>query len=117
MNFSVFLGRSSFGRIAIWTYCFSGLILFGAATASVQARGILAGTQISGVSLGRSKYAYTLTLSNYVTSTSDIRTFWFACEAGAADFLDSEPTSIQTPAGWNSTVEGGGGEDGYSIQF
>jgi hypothetical protein len=91
--------------------------LFGAASVTVQARGILAGAQLSGVSLGKGEYAYTLTLDNYAASTSDIGMFWFAWEAGAADFMSSHPASIQTPAAWNATAEGGGGDDGYSIQF
>jgi hypothetical protein len=55
-------------------------------------------------------------LDNYATSTSDIQMFWFGWEAGEANFLNSGPTSIHTPAGWNATVEGGEG-NGYSIQF
>jgi hypothetical protein len=56
-------------------------------------------------------------LNNTAASTADIQMFWFAWEAGQADFLTSEPTTIQTPAGWSFVVEGGGGDDGYSIQF
>lgn len=77
----------------------------------------MASAQMSGVSLGRGNFAYTLTLENTAASTSDIQMFWFAWEAGQADFLTSNPTSIHTPAGWNAVVEGGGAGDGYSIQF
>jgi hypothetical protein len=95
----------------------SGLILFGAMVASARAGGILANAQLTGVSLGRAEYAYTLTLNNTAASSSEIGMFWFAWAAGQADFLASEPTAVQTPAGWTGTVEGGSPGDGYSIQF
>jgi len=117
MNSSIFLGRFSFERIAFGRFCLASLILVGAAGGAVQGRGILAGAELSGVSLGRGKYAYTLTLTNSPASTASIGLFWFAWAAGQADFLESEPTSIHTPSSWNATVEGGGGDDGYSIQF
>jgi hypothetical protein len=117
MNSRIFLGRSGFERSALSKFCFSGLMLLGAASADVQARGILASAQISGVQLGKAQYAYTLTLENTAASSASIGLFWFAWAAGQADFLSSEPTSIQTPAAWNATVEGGGQGDGYSIQF
>jgi hypothetical protein len=117
MNAKFFLARSSLKRRAFLRYYLSALILLGAASATVQANEILAGATLSGVSLGRGDYAYTLTLSNTAASSSDIGMFWFGWEAGEADFLASEPTSIVTPAGWNATVEGGGAGDGYSVQF
>jgi hypothetical protein len=117
MNSSIFWGRSSLGRNAFSKFYLSGLFLVWAASATVQARGILAGAQMSGVSLGRGEYAYTLTLTNSPASSASIGLFWFAWAAGQADFLLSEPTSIQTPAAWNATVEGGSAGDGYSIQF
>jgi hypothetical protein len=117
MNSRIFLSRLDFERHAFSRFFLSALILIGAANAAVQANEILAGAQLSGVSLGRGEYAYTLTLSNTPASTSDIGMFWFAWESGEADFLASEPTSIQTPSGWSATVEGGGAGDGYSVQF
>jgi hypothetical protein len=117
MSFRTFFGGSGFKQNVFSKFCLSGLILLGGANAMVQARGILAGADISGYSLGRGNYAYTLTLTNAPASTSDIGMFWFGWESGQADFLSSEPTSIQTPAGWNATVEGGGAGDGYSVQF
>jgi hypothetical protein len=111
------LGRSSFGPNALSKIYLTLLLLLCAESEAVQANEILAGAQITGVSLGRGKYAYTLTLNNTAASTSDIQLFWFGWEAGQADFLTSSPTSIQTPPGWNATVEGGGGDDGYSVQF
>ncbi len=117
MNTRIFFGRSGFERNPFRKFYLACLIAVGAASATVQAQSILAGAQLSGVSLGRGKYAYTLTLQNTAASTADIQMFWFAWEAGQADFLTSQPTSIQTPAGWSSVLEGGGADDGYSIQF
>ncbi len=117
MNFKQILSRSGFERSVLWEFYLAALMMVGATSGSVQARGILAHAWLSGVPLGRGEYSYTLTLSNTAASTSDIQLFWFAWESGGADFLTSEPTSIQTPTGWNSVVDGGGAGDGYSIQF
>jgi len=117
MNSRIFFARSGFERNAFLKYCLSGLIVLGAASAAVHGQGIIADAELSGIPLGRGVYAYTLTLENSTASTAHIGLFWFAWEAGEADFLTSNPTSIQTPAGWKSVVEGGGGDDGYSIQF
>jgi hypothetical protein len=84
---------------------------------SVRANEILAGAQITGKSLGHGEYTYALTLQNFTNSSSQIGLFWFAWEAGQADFLASQPTDIQTPPGWEATVEGGGDDDGFSVQF
>jgi len=91
--------------------------LVGAASDTVEAAGIQAAAQLTGVKLAPAHYAYTLTLENTAVSTSEIQMFWFAWAAGGADFLGSQPTSIVPPPGWNYTVEGGGPDDGYSIQF
>ena len=117
MNSRFFLGRSGFEWNVLRTLGLSGLALAGAATATAQPLSILAAAQLSGVSEGRGDFSYTLTLENTAASTSDIQMFWFGWEAGEADFLTSEPTLIQTPSGWTSVVEGGGADDGYSIQF
>lgn len=105
MNSRILLGRSGFEWNVFRIFCLSGLALAGAATAAGQAQGILAAAQLSGVSVGRGDFSYTLTLENTAASTSDIQMFWFGWEAGEADFLTSEPTSIQTPSGWTSVVE------------
>jgi hypothetical protein len=95
----------------------AGLALVGGARAAVAANTIVAGAVLTDVQISRSSYSYTLTLQNDTNSTSNIGLFWFAWEAGQADFLASEPTDVQTPAGWEAVVEGGGADDGYSIQF
>jgi hypothetical protein len=108
--------RSQIERYAWLSFCWLLAVLAGAA-AEANAAQILAGAQMRGVALGGGNYKYTLTLENTAASTSEIGMFWFAWEAGQADFLVSEPTSIQTPSGWNAVVEGGTEGDGYSIQF
>ena len=108
--------RSQIERHAGLSFCLLVAVLAGT-IAVANAAQILAGAQMSGVSLGGGNYKYTLTLENTAASTSEIGMFWFAWEAGQADFLASEPTSIQTPTGWVAVVEGGDVGDGYSIQF
>ncbi len=117
MHARTFMHRSGFDRNAFLKVCLCGLILVGAMSNAVQAQGIIAGAQMSGVALGGGEYAYTLTLTNSAASIAGIQMFWFAWDSGQADFLASVPTSIKTPAGWNSLVDGGGANDGYSIQF
>jgi hypothetical protein len=117
MKFRRLSARSHPARNAFWKCFFSSLVLFGTAHASVGANTIQAGALLNEVSKNNGQYEYTLTLENTAFSTSDIQMFWFGWEAGQADFLTSEPTNIETPAGWSATVEGGGADDGYSIQF
>jgi hypothetical protein len=117
MHSNVFLGRSGFTRNTLTSFCLSGLVFFSAALTTVHAAEILATAQISGVQLSRNNWAYTLTLVNTPASTSDIGMFWFGWAAGEADFLSSEPTAIKTPSDWTGTVDGGGPDDGFSIQF
>lgn len=116
MNSSESLARSGYGRQAGLKTCLTALAALGG-TGALQAQGIMAKATLEGISNGRGLYNYTLTLENTSASTSDIGLFWFAWEAGQADFLASSPTSIQTPPGWNAVVEGGGDGDGYSVQF
>ncbi len=117
MNSRIFFGRSGFERNRFQKLILTALVLAGLAGTPAMAQHILAGAQLSGVALGGNHFAYTLTLENTAASTSDIQMFWFAWAAGGADFLASEPTSILAPAGWNYVLEGGGPDDGYSIQF
>ena len=100
--------RCEFKRHAWLSLCLSGAVLAGAAAVANAAQ-ILADARMSGGSLGLGNYQYTLTLENTAASTSQIGMFWFAWEAGQADFLASEPTAIQTPPEWVSVVEGGHG--------
>ena len=61
-------------------------------------------------------YDYTITLNNTASSTSPIETLWYAWVPGQ-DFLPTSPISVQAPAGWNSTITGGGPGDGFAIEF
>lgn len=109
MRARLFMSRSAFGANAfISKLCLASLLLAGVASANLQAAVIIANAQMSGVAAGRGRYNYTLTLNNTAASTASIGLFWFAWEAGGGDFLESSPTSIQTPATWSASVEGGG---------
>ena len=94
-----------------------------AAGTAAHAQGtISASATLYGVQNG-GNYDYTLTLQNDSSSTDPIQTFWFAWFPGA-DLMSSAPSDVQTPANWNSYIQGGvvysGGypyPDGYSIEF
>lgn len=59
-------------------------------------------------------YRYSLDLQNNGTTT--IGTFWYSWVPGE-DFLPSSPTNIVSPAGWTSTITGGGANNGYAIEW
>jgi hypothetical protein len=96
-----------------------------AAAGGLHAQGIVANAQISGQPAGGGVYSYTIVLNNSASSASSISTFWYAWVPGA-DFLPSSPGSVQPPAGWGDSVQGGPYydpyygyyyPDGYSIEF
>jgi hypothetical protein len=103
---------------------FLSLSFMFATACAVQAQGITASAQISGQPAGGGSYNYTLTLGNANSSLSSISTFWYSWSPGA-DFLPSSPKSVQTPAGWAYSIQGGPYydyygyyyPDGYSIKF
>jgi hypothetical protein len=102
---------------------FLGLVFLLGATRAVHAQGISASAQISGQTAGGGSYNYTLTLANANSSLSSISTFWYSWVPGA-DFLPSSPMSVQAPAGWAYSIQGGPYynygyyyPDGYSIEF
>ncbi len=95
-----------------------GLALALSAGAGAQAQGLITTAQISGTLVAPGQYDYTLTLNNSPSSTVYVQTFWFAWQAGQADFMASQPTSVTPAAGWTATVIGSGDVgDGYSIKF
>jgi hypothetical protein len=61
-----------------------------------------------------SSYRYSLDLQNNGTTT--IGTFWYSWVPGE-DFLPSSPTNVVSPAGWTSTITGGGSDNGYAIEW
>jgi hypothetical protein len=109
---------SSIAEIVLGCWC--GL----AAGGTIHAQGIIADAQISGQPAGGGLYSYTIMLNNSASSTSPISTFWYAWVPGS-DFLPSSPASVQPPAGWGGSVQGGPYygpygyyyPDGYSIEF
>ncbi len=116
--------RTGKGRRAGWRVILliPGLLAVGAASA-VHAQ-IQADAQLTGQSAGGGLYTYNITLNNLGSSSSGIQTFWYSWVPGA-DFLPTSPTSVQAPAGWMSSVQGGPYydpygyyyPDGYSIEF
>jgi len=86
-------------------------VLLPHANATVSATGTIAETATS-VSFN----TYALTLQNTSTAGNTLETFWFAWVPGQ-DYLDTDPLSVITPTGWTDTITGGGGSDGYAIQF
>jgi septal ring-binding cell division protein DamX len=86
------------------------VVALGAAAASLQAQGILASGQISGVQASPGVYEYTLTISEGSGTTTPIGSFWYGWVPGDF-FLPSAPTSASGPTGWSATP------DGDSIQF
>jgi len=95
-------------------FIFSVLFAFGT-TQAIQAQTLSASGQLSGAA-SAGGFHYTLTLSNSITSTTNIETFWFSWVPGF-DFMAVNPTSIVTPAGWTEQVTHGGSGDGFAIQF
>ncbi len=99
-----------------------GLLALGAASAAHAQ--IQADAQLTGQSAGGGLYTYNITLNNLGSSSSGIQTFWYSWVPGA-DFLPTSPVSVQAPAGWMSSVQGGPYydpygyyyPDGYSIEF
>jgi hypothetical protein len=67
----------------------------------------------TGSSDGFSSFAMTL---DNTSATDDIETFWFAWTP-AGDYLDTDPVSVQTPAGWTDTITHTNSRDGYAIKF
>jgi hypothetical protein len=65
---------------------------------------------------GPNQYNYTITLTD--TGSSTVGTFWFSWIPGQ-DYMNADPTSIGSPAGWSETVTTRGypGGTGYAIEW
>jgi hypothetical protein len=50
------------------------------------------------------------------SGSTTVGTFWFAWVPGE-DFLDTSPSSITSPSGWQEVVTHGGPNDGFAIQW
>lgn len=104
--------RIGFGRLGVFSVFVS--LLFVLAT-TLDSRGALQATATFTDTVDPvAGYDYTLTLNN--TGTTTIGTFWFAWIPGQ-DYMLHSPTNIQSPAGWVALITGGGGSDGYAIQW
>lgn len=70
--------------------------------------------QFTDISLGGGEFKYQITLDNI--GATNIGTFWNAWIPGE-DFMAVSPTNITSPTGWTDNITGGGGSDGYAIQW
>jgi hypothetical protein len=59
-------------------------------------------------------FDYTISLTN--TGTTTIGTFWFAWVPGQ-DFMQTSPTNIGQPSGWQNLITHDGAGDGFAIQW
>jgi hypothetical protein len=89
-------------RLTVARKPFLVLALVGAAV-SLQAQGIIANGQISGVSVGAGTFDYTLTIGEGSATTTPIASIWYAWIPGGF-FLPSDPASATAPAGWTATI-------------
>jgi len=95
----------------------TGLALGWTGLVAAHGQGLITTADLSGVKTSSGIYDYTLTLINSPNSTAYAQTFWFAWQAGQADFMGSMPTQVQAAPGWTSEVVGDGSGDGYSLKF
>jgi hypothetical protein len=72
-----------------------------------------ASATITATQLAPAEWQYSVTLDD--TGSTTVGTFWFAWVPGK-DFLDTQPTNITSPSGWQEVVTHGGSNDGYVIQ-
>lgn len=88
-------------------------LLLLAAVPHGRAQTVATGT-FTGVSVGGGEFEYTITLNN--VGSTPIETFWNAWVPGK-DFMAVSPTDIVSPSGWTDAITGGGGSDGFAIQW
>lgn len=87
-----------------------------AASSFIQAQTLNVSAQIRGQDAGGGSFDYTITLNNSASSTDPVETFWYSWVPGA-DFLPSNPLTLNAPTGWGATVTHLGASDGFGIQF
>jgi Hint domain len=73
-----------------------------------------ASATITAIQLAPAEWQYSVTLHD--TGSTTVGTFWFAWVPGQ-DFLDTRPSSVTDPAGWQDLITHGGSNDGYAIQW
>jgi hypothetical protein len=69
---------------------------------------------ISDTQIGPDSYRYGITLTD--AGTTQLGTFWFAWVPGQ-DYLDTSPTSVSDPTGWEDLVTNADASDGFGIQW
>jgi hypothetical protein len=97
--------------VAAQTYTYPGQPTASTETASAS----IVATQLTSTTY---KYSVTVTDTAAATATTanQVGTFWYAWVPGA-DYLDTAPLSVSSPAGWTDQIVHGGSTDGYSIQW
>ena len=68
----------------------------------------------TGGTIANPTYTYSIALND--TGATTIGSFWFAWIPGQ-DYMQTSPLSIVNPTNWHSVITGGGGTDGYAIQW
>jgi len=66
--------------------------------------------------LNATTFEYSITLNNPAANGSPIGTFWLGWVPGQ-NFLDSNPLSVSSPAGWSDIITNDGPSDGFGIQW
>jgi hypothetical protein len=77
---------------------------------------VVSATESSTLDANLVDFDYTIKLTDAVTSTNPIGTFWFAWVPGK-DFMATSPISVTSPAGWSSMITNVGSSDGFAIQW
>ncbi len=91
-------------------------ILVSATAGTASALESATGT-ISSTPLGGGEFQYNIALTNTLTDSSDIGTFWFSWIPGK-DFMEVKPTNITFPTGWSVNITGSNNSsDGNALQF
>ena len=101
---------SQFSRVM--AFCVAALL--GLAEIATAQTPPAASASIQATSTGPAN-TYSLTLSDSISSSSPVGTFWFAWIPGE-DLLSASPTNVTSPSGWQAFVEGGY-YGGYSIEW
>ena len=99
-------------RARVFSVCATAIL--GLLWQSTALGGLAASATLTPTQLGPTSYRYDITLHD--TGSTPIGTFWFSWVPGA-DFMPTAPSNISSPEGWSAFSEGGGGSDGYSIQW
>ncbi len=84
---------------------------------AVKAQTLDANGEIRLISEGTRLFGYDVTVLNSPSSTLSLKTFWLSWLPGEGNFLPTQPSNVEAPAGWTYTVTNEGSSDGYGIRF